>query len=371
MSRTPKRSPKATADEERLRELRAKIDALDEKIQSLISRRAEYAQAVGIAKRENGEAHFYRPEREAEVLRRVIERNKGPLSNEEIARLFREIMSACLALESPLKIAFLGPAGTFTQEAALKHFGHSVQTAPQSAIDDVFRDVESGNAHFGVVPVENSTEGVVNHTLDMFLVSSLKICGEVSLRVHHHLLGRRTDKNGWKRVVSHAQSFAQCREWLDANWPNVARETAGSNAEAARIASTDDATLAIAGDSAARLYGLQALSRNIEDRPDNTTRFLVIGNLETKPSGKDRTTLLLSGKNRPGSLHKLLAPLARHGINMTRIESRPSRRSIWEYVFFVDIEGHQRDPKVARVLALLEREAAFYKCLGSYPKAER
>lgn len=371
MSRTaPNRSAKAK-DEERLRDLREKIDALDEKIQALITRRAQHAQAVGDVKRENGDTQFYRPEREAEVLQRVLERNKGPLSNEAITYLFREIMSACLALESPLKIAFLGPAGTFTQEAALKHFGHSVHTTPLTAIDDVFREVESGNAHFGVVPVENSTEGVVNHTLDMFLVSTLKICGEVSLRVHHHLLGRRTGKDGWKRVVSHAQSLAQCREWLDENLPNVPREAVGSNAEAARIASNDDATLAIAGDSAATLYGLQALSRNIEDRPDNTTRFLVIGDLETKPSSRDRTTLLLSGKNRPGSLHKLLAPLARHGINMTRIESRPSRRSIWEYVFFVDIEGHARDPKVAKVLALLEREAALYRCLGSYPKAVR
>ncbi len=372
MSRTaPARSTKRSNDEERLRELREKIDALDEKIQALISRRAQYAQTIAQAKSQNGDKHFYRPEREAEILRTVLERNSGPLSNEHMAHLFREIMSACLALESPLKIAFLGPAGTFTQEAALKHFGQSVGTAPLGAIDEVFREVESGNVHFGVVPVENSTEGVVNHTLDMFLVSSLKICGEVLLRVHHHLLGRRTDMSGWKRVVSHPQSLAQCREWLDSHLPGIAREPVGSNAEAARLAATDDTTLAIAGDSAAKLYELHALSRNIEDRPDNTTRFLVIGDLETRPSGADRTTLLLSGKNRPGALHKLLAPLARHGINMTRIESRPSRRSIWEYVFFVDIEGHQRDPKVARVLALLEREAALYKCLGSYPKAVR
>jgi chorismate mutase / prephenate dehydratase len=370
MSRTvPSRSAKRNTDEERLRELREKIDALDEKIQALISRRAQHAQAIAEAKRENGDKHFYRPEREAEILRTVLERNKGPLSNEDIARLFREIMSACRALESPLKVAFLGPAGTFTQEAALKHFGHDVDTAPLGAIDEVFREVESGNAQFGVVPVENSTEGVINHTLDMFMVSSLKICGEVSLRIHHHLLGRRAGADGWKRLVSHPQSLAQCREWLDTNLPNVPRESAPSNAEAARQAAADDTTLAIAGDSAATLYGLQALSRNIEDRPDNTTRFLVIGDLETRPSGADRTTLLLSGKNRPGALHKLLAPLARHGVNMTRIESRPSRRSMWEYVFFIDIEGHQRDPKVVRVLTLLEREAAFYKCLGSYPKA--
>lgn len=372
MSRTaPARDAKRSDGEERLRELRAKIDALDEKIQALIARRAQLAQAVAEVKRGSGAAHYYRPEREADVLRRVIERNKGPLAHDDIARVFREIMSACLALESPLKVAFLGPAGTFTQDAALKHFGGSIESRPLGAIDEVFREVESGNAHFGVVPVENSTEGVVNHTLDMFLASSLRICGEVVLRIHHNLLGRRAGFEGWGRVVSHPQSLAQCREWLDANLPNVPREPVASNAEAARRAAADDQTLAIAGESAAKLYELQVLACNIEDRPDNTTRFLVIGDLETVPSGKDRTTLLLASKNRPGALHKLLTPLARHGINMTRIESRPSRRSIWEYVFFVDIEGHAREPKIAKVLAALEREAALYRCLGSYPKAVR
>jgi chorismate mutase/prephenate dehydratase len=222
-----------------------------------------------------------------------------------------------------------------------------------------------------VVPVENSTEGVINHTLDMFLVSSLKICGEVSLRVHHHLLGRKGGSDGAKRIVTHQQSLAQCREWLDAHLPHVERVAVASNAEGARLAAADDKTLAIAGDSAAKLYGLKVLVGNIEDRPDNTTRFLVIGDLETMPTKSDKTTVILAGKNRPGALHKLLAPLARQGVNMTRIESRPSRRSIWEYVFFIDIEGHARSPKVARVLSLLEREAAFYKCLGSYPRAVR
>ena len=362
---------KTNNEEQRLRQLRAKIDALDEKIQALITRRAQTAQAIAKTKHNNGATHYYRPEREAEVLRRVIERNNGPLPNEDMARLFREIMSACLALESPLKIAFLGPAGTFTQEAALKHFGHSVETVPLGAIDEVFREVEAGNTHFGVVPIENSTEGVVNHTLDMFLVSSLKICGEVALRVHQQLLGRRTDMQGARRLVSHQQSLAQCREWLDAHLPNVERVAVASNAEAARLAAADETVLAIAGDSAAKLYGLNVLASKIEDRPDNTTRFLVIGNLDAGVTGRDKTTVLVAGKNRPGALHKLLAPLARHGINMTRIESRPSRRSAWEYVFFIDVEGHVREPKVARVLKLLEAEAAFFKCLGSYPKAVR
>lgn len=372
MSAAPRRAAKpASGQEQRLRELRDRIDALDEKIQALLSKRAELAQAIAKIKQANGDKQYYRPEREADVLQRALARNKGPLPDEDVARLFREIMSVCLALESPLNVAYLGPAGTFTQEAALKHFGHSVQSAPLAAIDEVFREVESGNANFGVVPVENSTEGVVNHTLDMFLVSSLKICGEVTLRVHHHLLGRRSGTEGWKRIVSHPQSLAQCREWLDANYPKLERVAVASNAEAARLAAADDATLAIAGASAATLYGLQALAHNIEDRPDNTTRFLVIGAIDTQPTGKDRTSLMLASKNRPGALHKLLAPLARHGINMTRIESRPSRRSAWEYVFFIDVDGHARDPKVARVLALLEREAAFYKCLGSYPRAVR
>lgn len=373
MSSTARRRPAnhATERDQRLRELRGKIDALDQKLQSLISRRAQYAQDIAKIKRLNGDEQFYRPEREAEVLSRVLARNKGPLSNDDIGRLFREIMSACLALEAPLKVAFLGPAGTFTQEAALKHFGHSVTTVPLAAIDDVFREVESGNANFGIVPVENSTEGVVNHTLDTFMVSPLKICGEVELRIHHHLLAAGDDWQVAERIVSHQQSLAQCREWLDANFADVERVAVPSNAEAARMAAEAPGVLAIAGESAAKIYGLKVVVRNIEDRPDNTTRFLVIGAMETAPTGADRTTLLLASKNRPGALHKLLAPLARHGVNMTRIESRPSRRSRWEYVFFIDIDGHVHDRKIARVLALLEREAAFYKCLGSYPRAVR
>lgn len=356
-------------DEPKLRALRAKIDALDEKLQNLIDRRARLALDIAQVKRRSGPDDFYRPEREAEVLDRALARNRGPLSNEAVARLFREIMSACLALESRLKVAFLGPEGTFTQEAALKHFGHFVETAPFGAIDEVFREVESGNVRFGVVPVENSTEGAINHTLDMLLNTSLKICGEVDLRIHHHLLGRRDRIQGAKAVMSHAQSFAQCREWLDANLPSLERQKTKSNATAAKAAAENPDVLAIAGDSAARLYGLKVLAANIEDRPDNTTRFLVIGNIETAPSGNDKTSLLVSGKNQPGSLSKLLAPLARNRINMTRIESRPSRQSMWEYVFFVDIDGHIRDRKLRKALAELGREAAFFKWLGSYPKA--
>lgn len=354
---------------EKLRRLRSRIDVLDEKLQGLIAQRARLAQDIAQVKSRTGQDNFYRPEREAEVLQKVLARHAGPMPAEHMARLFREIMSACLALESRLRIAFLGPEGTFTQEAALKHFGQFVGTVPLGAIDEVFREVESGNAQFGVVPVENSTEGVINHTLDMFLVSPLKICGEVELRIHHHLLAKSGEATGARRVVSHQQSLAQCREWLDANLPGVERTAVASNAEAARLASREPQTLAIAGDSAARIYGLKVVAANIEDRPDNTTRFLVIGDIETAPGGNDKTSLLLSGKNRPGSLHRLLAPLARHGINMTRIESRPSRQSVWEYVFFVDIEGHIKEKKVRAALKALEREAAVVKWLGSYPKA--
>jgi len=352
-----------------IKDLRDRIDALDVKIQSLISDRARLAQAIAQSKQEEGSNHFYRPEREAEVLRQVVERNQGPLAGEAMARLFREIMSACLALESRLRVAFLGPEGTFTQEAALKQFGFAVETVPLAAIDEVFREVESGNAQFGVVPIENSTEGVVNHTLDMFLASRLKICGEVALRIHHHLLGKGNDLSGANRVVSHPQSLAQCREWLDANLPGVKRIPVASNAEAARLAAADVETLAIAGDTAARLYGLHMFANNIEDRPDNTTRFLVIGTIDTRPTGQDKTSLLLSSRNRPGALQRLLAPLAKHKINMTRIESRPSRQSLWEYVFFVDVDGHVQDRKLAKALVDLEKEAAFVKKLGSYPKA--
>lgn len=355
--------------EARIKNLRAKIDTLDEKIQALIGERARLALAIAETKQQEGTNNFYRPEREAEVLRNVLARHQGPLSEEAVARLFREIMSACLALESRLRIAFLGPEGTFTQEAALKHFGHFVETAPLAAIDEVFREVESGNAHFGLVPVENSTEGAISHTLDMFLASPLKICGEVELRIHHHLLGKSNDPKGARRVVSHQQSLAQCREWLDANLSGIERMAVASNAEAARLAAADVGVVAIAGDSAARLYELKIYASNIEDRPDNTTRFLVIGTKDTAPSGHDKTSLLLSSRNRPGALQRLLAPLAKNGINMTRIESRPSHQSMWEYVFFVDIDGHMQDRKLAKALAELEKEAAFLKRLGSYPKA--
>lgn len=357
-------------EDRQLAEIRARIDALDSSIQELLNRRAAAAQEVANIKvASDPDAVFYRPEREAQVLRSVKERNTGPLGDEAMARLFREIMSECLALELPLHIAFLGPEGTFTQAAALKHFGHAVGTVPMAAISDVFQEVESGGCHYGVVPVENSSEGVVSHTLDMFMNSPLRICGEVTLRIHHNLLGTSSDLSGIKTVYSHQQSLAQCRGWLDRHLPSVERVPVGSNAEAARRARESIEVAAIAGTTAAEIYGLKVLAPNIEDDAENTTRFLVIGQQSVPPSGDDKTSLLLSTRNVAGGLHRLLEPLARHGISMTRIESRPSRRGNWDYVFFVDINGHRDDPEVASALAALKAEAGMYKELGSYPKA--
>ncbi len=356
-------------DEQHLKSIRTRIDSLDKQIQELISQRAAAAKEVADIKiSESAEAEFYRPEREAAVLRRVLDRNQGPLPDEEIARLFREIMSACLALEQPLRIAFLGPRGTFTQSAALKHFGHSIQTEPVNSIPDVFQEVESGAAHYGVVPVENSTEGVITYTLDTFIKSPLRICGEVTLRINHQLLGR-VKLDDVKTVFSHQQSLAQCRGWLDRHLAGARRVEVGSNAEAARLASTEPESAAIAGDTAAEIYGLRTLARNIEDEPGNTTRFLVIGRQRVPPSGRDKTSLLLATHNVAGGLHRLLTPLADHNVSMSRIESRPSRQRIWEYVFFIDLEGHEQDENLAMALAALKREAKLCKVLGSYPKA--
>lgn len=353
-----------------LGDIRKRIDTLDAELQRLISERAQIAQEVAQVKLEQGEeVAFYRPEREAQVLRKVLERNEGPLAGEEMARLFREIMSACLALEQTMKVAFLGPQGTFTQAAALKHFGHSVQTVSMSTIDEVFREVESGAANYGVVPVENSTEGVINHTLDMFVQSSLTICGEVELRVHHHLLAKTENIGALKRIYSHQQSLAQCREWLDAKLPTVERVAVSSNAEGARRVQEDEAAAAIAGDIAAEIYDLKTVASNIEDNPDNTTRFLVIGRQMTAASGNDKTSLLISTSNKPGSLCDLLKPFADKGISLSRIESRPSRLANWDYVFFIDIAGHVEDAMVSECLQVLRKQAALFKVLGSYPVA--
>ena len=352
--------------------MRRAIDGIDARIHELINERARLAQAVGISKHKDGHTvDFYRPEREAEVLRNALERNQGPLRDEEILRLFREIMSACLAQQEPLKIGFLGPEGTFTQAAVLKHFGHSVRALALPSIEEVFHEVEAGVADFGVVPIENSTEGTVNHTLDMFLTSPLKICGEIELRINQHLMGRMDSLERIERICSHQQSLAQCRAWLEEHLPNVERLPVASNAEGARRARDEKGTAAIAGQAAAEVYGLSLLVADIEDRPDNTTRFLVVGRKLFEASGKDKTTLIMSASDTDasGSLYKLLEPFARNAINLTRIESRPSRRRKWDYVFFVDVEGHAEDEKVARALRQLKARASLFRVLGSYPQA--
>jgi chorismate mutase/prephenate dehydratase len=357
-------------DTDKLQAIRARIDELDEQIQTLISERARCAEEVARQKNIVGDnSGYYRPEREAEILRTVIARNDGPLADEDIARLFREIMSACLALQHPMSVAYLGPEGTYTQAAVYKQFGHSVDCRPLAAIDEIFREVEAGAVHYGVVPVENSSEGVVSHTLDMFLNSPLKICSEVEMRIHHSLLAASADIGAIREIHAHQQALAQCREWLDANLPGIPRVPVSSNAEAARLAMTQQGVAAIAGEAAAGIYQLQVVAGNIEDEPDNTTRFLVIGRQMPAPSGRDKTSLLLSTPNKPGALQSLLAPLAQSGISMTRIESRPSRRGAWDYVFFIDIEGHVADAPVAAVLQTLEQQAAMLKVLGSYPCA--
>ena len=354
---------------DQLSALREQIDDLDGQIQGLIAKRARCAQQVGALKQAAGvTGNFYRPEREAQVLQRVMASNRGPLSNEEMARLFREIMSACLALEEPLRIAYLGPEGTFTQAAALKHFGQSIRGVPMRAIDEVFREVEAGSADYGVVPVENSTEGVVNHTLDMFLQSPLRICGEVQMRINQHVITHAHALSAIRRIYSHRQSLAQCREWLDINLPRVEQVEVASNGEAARRVSQETDAAAIAGQCAADIYALPILVRNVEDEPNNTTRFLVVGTQPIQPSGDDKTALLVASLNRPGALYKLLEPLARHGVSMTRIESRPSRRGMWDYVFFIDLDGHSQDQPVAGALAELREQASLFRVLGSYPK---
>jgi len=349
--------------------LRQRIDALDSDILRLINERAAAAQQVAQVKTaEDPKAVFYRPEREAQVLRRIMALNKGPLDSEEVARLFREIMSACLALEQPIKVAYLGPEGTFTQQAAIKHFGESAISLPMAAIDEVFREVEAGAVNYGVVPVENSTEGVINHTLDSFMDSGLRICGEVVLRIHHHLLvSETTRQDKVSRIYSHPQSFAQCRKWLDAHYPQAERVPVSSNAEAARLVKTEWHSAAIAGDMAAKLYGLTRLAEKIEDRPDNSTRFLIIGHQDVPMSGEDKTSIVVAMRNQPGALHELLEPFHRHQIDMTRLETRPSRSGVWNYVFFIDFKGHRDEPRVAAVLEEVRLRAAEVKVLGSYP----
>lgn len=353
-----------------LSELRQQIDLIDAQLLSLFNQRAECALEVAKTKIAAGEQGcFYRPDREASVLRRIESLNRGPLANETVMRFFRELMSACLALEKPLDVAFLGPSGTFSQQAVFKHFGHAANPEPVVSINEIFNTVESGHCQFGVVPIENSTEGVISHTLDRLLISPLKICGEVEIRVHQNLMGLTDNLSQITHVYSHSQSLAQCRHWLDTHLPNVERVAVSSNAEAARLVGSDQNAAAIAGAAAADVYNLTIIAQNIEDEPNNTTRFVIIGEQTAASTGKDKTSLVISTANRPGALHYALEPFARFGVDMVSIESRPSRQGLWAYVFFIDVNGHSEDANVAQAIASLKEDVSMLKLLGSYPKA--
>jgi len=349
--------------------LRREIDAVDDELLKLINRRAGLAGRIGSLKQG---APAYRPERETQILRRVADASSGPLPPERVTAVFREVISACRGLEETIRVTYLGPEGTFSEQAVRQHFGAAVEALPVASVDEAFRRCEAGTVQFTVVPVENSTEGVVGRTLDLLLTTPLRICAEIELRVQQNLLSRSGVKD-IRRVYSHAQSLAQCNAWLAQNLPSAERIPVGSNAEAAQRAAQEEGTAAIAGEAAGERYGLTVLARSIEDSPNNTTRFLVLGELDAGPTGKDRTSIVMSAENKPGAVHALLTPLAQHRVSMTRIESRPSRSrsALWEYVFFIDVEGHQKDAPVAKALAELQAKAPFLKVLGSYPVAQR
>ena len=358
--------------------IREEIDTIDQQIQKLINSRAKCAMRVATVKQAeiattSETPVYYRPEREAQILTDVMKRNEGPLPKEEMARIFREIMSGCLALERPLVVGYLGPLGTFTEAAALKHFGHAIDGRSLTEIHEVFRDVGAGNLDYGVVPIENSTEGMVTHTLECFLDSSLVICGEVEMRINQVLMAKPgVDLNSICTVYSHQQSLSQCRLWLDVNLPYAERKSVSSNAEAAKLVAESDpgqGVAAVAGERAAETYQLLSIAGPIEDRADNTTRFLVIGKQFTKPSGRDKTSLIVSVKNEPGALYRLLEPFERHGIDMTRLESRPSHTGIWSYRFFIDFKGHVEEDPIKFFLDDIRAQSAELKILGSYPRA--
>jgi chorismate mutase/prephenate dehydratase len=350
----------------KLTPLRARIDAIDKQLLELLNQRAEVAQEVGHVKAVSN-APVFRPEREMQVLRNVAERNPGPLADGDVQTIFREIMSACRALEKRVTVAYLGPVGTFSEQAVYQQFGHAVEGMPCASIDEVFRATEAGTADFGVVPVENSTEGAINRTLDLLLQTPLTISGEVSLPVHHSLMTASGTMEGVERICAHPQALAQCQAWLDLHYPAIPRQPVSSNGEAARMASEDHSIAAIAGKIAGEKYNLQVVNAHIQDDPHNRTRFAVIGRLCTAPSGHDHTSLVLSVANKAGAVYNLLAPLARHGVSMTRFESRPARMGTWEYYFYVDVEGHSDDERMVRALTELKENAAFFKVLGSYP----
>jgi chorismate mutase/prephenate dehydratase len=355
-----------STEEQRLAPLRDKIDTLDAQILDLLTQRAKAAQEVGHIK--GGFASpVFRPERERQVVERLQGMSQGPLLPDGIAAIWREVMSACRALEARQTIAYLGPVGTFSEQAAQTYFGHSIAGLPCNSIDEVFKVVEKGAAQFGVVPVENSSEGAISRTLDLLLDSPMRISGEVVLPIRHHLLTKSGNLDGVTTVCAHAQALAQCQHWLSLHAPQLKRQAVSSNAEAARMAASDPTLAAIAGDPAQEVYALQTVAAQIQDDPHNRTRFVVVGTYECQPTGKDQTSLVLSVDNQPGAVHRLLEPLAKHGVSMNRFESRPARKGTWEYHFYIDVAGHAADAKVAKALEELKTTAAFYKNLGSYP----
>jgi chorismate mutase/prephenate dehydratase len=352
--------------DDKLKPLREKIDAIDAQLLDLLNQRARVAQEVGHVKAETN-APVFRPEREAQVLRRLGDRNPGPLPTPDIQTIFREVMSACRALERRVIVAYLGPVGTFSEQAMYKHFGHAVEGLPCASIDEVFRATEAGTADFGVVPIENSSEGAVNRTLDLLLQTTLSISGGLSIPVHHSLMTRSGTMDGVTRICAHSQTLAQCQVWLKLNYPDIERHAVASNGEAARMAADDPTVAAIAGEIAGEHYNLGVVKAHVQDDPHNRTRFAIIGRLQPGPSGKDRTSLVLAVPNKAGAVYNMLAPLAKHGVSMTRFESRPARIGTWEYYFYVDVEGHAQEKKVEDALAELKQGAPFFKVLGSYP----
>ncbi len=350
--------------------LRQQIDAVDHQLLALLNRRAELALAVGAIKRREGSVVF-RPEREAQVIDGLKAGNHGPLQTTSVAPIWREIMSACRALETPMRVAYLGPAGTFSEQAALAYFGSSIVCVPCASIDEVFRSAAGGAADFGVVPVENSTEGVVARSLDLFLTTPLAIIGETSLLVRHNLLRKIESLDAISAICAHPQALAQCHAWLADHLPNVERRPVTSNAEGARLASLDASLAGLASERAAGEYGLHVVAPAIQDDPHNRTRFAIVSHPERHPqphaSGHDCTSLVVSVTNRPGAVHDMLVPLKIHGVSMTRLESRPARSGQWEYYFYIDIAGHPDEPHVVAALQELRSACAFYKLLGTYP----
>lgn len=352
----------------RLLPLRERIDSLDEQILSLLNQRAAAAQDVGIIKQTfDNDGSVLKPEREAQVIRRLQKLNQGPFTDPAIEAVWTQIISTCRGLENVLTVAYLGPQGSFSEQAAIEHFGHAITHLRCDSFDEVFRAVEAGQANVGIIPVENSAEGAVNRSLDLLLNSPLKVLGERSVKIHHNLLTQSGTLQGVKQVMAHPQALAQCQNWLMQHAPHLERTAASSNAQAARTAAQDPTVAAIAGDAAAQVWELRSMATGIQDDPQNRTRFLAVGPIETLPSGRDKTSIILAVPNRSGAVYDMLAPLADNGVSMTRLESRPARTGQWEYYFYIDLLGHRNEPAVAQALADLKKQVAFFKVLGSYP----